>query len=106
MTAASTDNLADLAAAGVSIWLDDLSRSRLTSGNLADLIRDQHVSRGDDQPVHLPGSLAFGHRYDEQVASSAAAGADVDAAALRDHHRRRPRRPATCSPGGRGHRRR
>ena len=29
---------AQLAAAGVSIWLDDLSRERIESGNLAELI--------------------------------------------------------------------
>ena len=32
-----TDPLADLSAAGVAVWLDDLSRSRLQTGNLADL---------------------------------------------------------------------
>jgi transaldolase len=39
-------NLAALSAAGVSVWLDDLSRDRLKSGNLQQLI--------DHQPVHLP----------------------------------------------------
>lgn len=38
-----TDHLKDLSAAGVSIWLDDLSRSRIESGNLAELIRDKQV---------------------------------------------------------------
>ena len=33
-----SDALADLSAAGVSLWLDDLSRQRLHSGNLAELI--------------------------------------------------------------------
>jgi len=33
-----TDRLKALSDAGVSIWLDDLSRDRLTSGNLAELI--------------------------------------------------------------------
>ena len=35
----STDPLADLAEAGVAVWLDDLSRERLQSGNLAELVR-------------------------------------------------------------------
>ncbi|HYS36605.1 MAG TPA: transaldolase, partial [Pseudonocardiaceae bacterium] len=39
----NTDRLAELSAAGVSIWLDDLSRERLATGNLAALIRDKHV---------------------------------------------------------------
>ena len=33
-----------LTRAGVSIWLDDLSRARLASGNLVGLIRDYQVS--------------------------------------------------------------
>ena len=47
------DRLKALADAGVSIWLDDLSRERLTSGSLADLIADKHVGRGDHQPDDL-----------------------------------------------------
>jgi transaldolase len=39
-----TDPLAALSAAGVSIWLDDLSRDRLTSGSLADLVAHDHVT--------------------------------------------------------------
>ena len=47
------DALAALAKAGVSIWLDDLSRERLVSGSLADLAARDHVRGGDDQPDHL-----------------------------------------------------
>jgi transaldolase len=32
-----TDSIARLRTSGVSVWLDDLSRERLTSGNLAAL---------------------------------------------------------------------
>ena len=39
----SVDTLQALSEAGVSIWLDDLSRQRVNSGNLADLIRNRHV---------------------------------------------------------------
>jgi len=35
--------LAELSAAGVSIWLDDISRDRLNTGNLADLVANKHV---------------------------------------------------------------
>ncbi len=38
-----TDHLQDLSDVGVSIWLDDLDRGRLTSGNLAQLLIDDHV---------------------------------------------------------------
>ena len=39
-----TDRLADLSKAGVSIWLDDLSRDRLASGSLASLVADDRVA--------------------------------------------------------------
>ncbi len=38
-----TDRLAELAAAGVAIWLDDLSRVRLSTGSLDQLRREKHV---------------------------------------------------------------
>ncbi len=38
---------------GVAVWLDDISRERLATGNLADLVRDMHVGRRDVQPDHL-----------------------------------------------------
>src|SRR5690349_8146345 len=42
-TMSTAERLADLSAAGVSIWLDDLSRERIESGNLADLVENKHV---------------------------------------------------------------
>ncbi|NMK53690.1 transaldolase, partial [Staphylococcus capitis] len=36
-------NLAELSEAGVAVWLDDLSRDRLNSGNLAELIATRSV---------------------------------------------------------------
>lgn len=68
-----------LVAAGVSIWLDDLSRGRITSGNLAELIVSRNVSGVTTNPTIFAGALS-GHGYDEQVASLAAAGADADTA--------------------------
>jgi transaldolase len=38
-----SDALADLSAQGVSIWLDDISRERLVSGNLQQLVDTKHV---------------------------------------------------------------
>src|ERR1700759_5484473 len=75
-----TDKLAELSAAGVSIWLDDLSRERLASGNLADLIRDKHVVGVTTNPTIFATALTHGDAYDEQVNELAARGADVDAA--------------------------
>jgi len=39
-----SERLKALSDAGVSIWLDDLSRERITSGNLADLVATRNVS--------------------------------------------------------------
>ena len=38
-----TDALKRLSDEGVAIWLDDLSRQRITSGNLAELIDQSHL---------------------------------------------------------------
>ncbi|MDN4163732.1 transaldolase, partial [Nocardioides sp. SOB72] len=38
-----SDHLKDLSDAGVSIWLDDLSRERIETGNLAELVAARHV---------------------------------------------------------------
>jgi transaldolase len=75
----TTDRLAQLSEAGVSIWLDDLSRERLNSGNLAALIRDKHVVGVTTNPTIFANALAKGEAYDEQVRELAARGADVDA---------------------------
>ncbi|WP_216216466.1 transaldolase [Amycolatopsis aidingensis] len=76
----TTDRLAQLSGAGVSIWLDDLSRERLNTGNLAELIRDKHVVGVTTNPTIFAGALSAGAAYDEQVAELAGRGADVDAA--------------------------
>ena len=55
-----TDRLGDLAAAGVSIWLDDLSRERLASGNLQSLITDKHVVGVTTNPTIFANALAHG----------------------------------------------
>lgn len=75
----NTDRLAQLSEAGVSIWLDDLSRQRLTSGNLAALIADKHVVGVTTNPTIFAGALSHGESYDEQVRELAARGASVDA---------------------------
>ncbi|MEV1290684.1 transaldolase [Pseudonocardia sp. NPDC049635] len=76
----SNDRLAALSAAGVSIWLDDLSRERLNSGNLVELIEDKHVVGVTTNPTIFAAALADGAAYDEQVRELAARGADVDSA--------------------------
>lgn len=73
----STNPLAQLSANGVSIWLDDLSRSRITSGSLKDLITNRSVSGVTTNPTIFAGALAKGEGYQAQVAELAAAGADA-----------------------------
>jgi transaldolase len=74
----SNDRLAELAAAGVSIWLDDLSRQRLNSGNLSELIRDKHVVGVTSNPTIFAKALQNAEDYDEQVRGLADRGASVE----------------------------
>lgn len=76
---AQNPNLAALSAAGVSVWLDDLSRDRLRSGNLQELIDTKSVVGVTTNPSIFQKALSEGHTYDAQIAELAARGADVDA---------------------------
>jgi len=70
-----------LSAAGVSIWLDDLSRGRIASGNLAELIETRTISGVTTNPTIFAGAIGGGSAdYAAQIAELAAAGADADAA--------------------------
>ena len=73
-----TDRLKALADAGVSIWLDDLSRERLESGNLADLVKNKSVVGVTTNPTIFAAAIADGERYDAQVRQLVAAGEPVD----------------------------
>jgi transaldolase, mycobacterial type len=70
----TTQQLSDL---GVSIWLDDLSRERIATGNLEKLIADRNVVGITTNPTIFAGALAKGQAYDEQVATLAKAGASA-----------------------------
>jgi transaldolase len=75
-----TDRLQALADAGVSIWLDDLSRERIETGNLTDLVKDRNVVGVTTNPTIFASALADGERYDDQVRKLASQGADVSRA--------------------------
>lgn len=75
--------LARLADAGVAIWLDDLSRERLRTGNLAELVETSGVVGVTTNPSIFASALAKGDAYDEQLRELAANGADVDDAVFR-----------------------
>ena len=72
-----TSPLADLSAAGVSIWLDDLSRDRLRSGSLAALIADKNVVGVTSNPTIFQKALEQGSAYDDQTRDLALRGVDV-----------------------------
>ena len=72
--------LQQLSANGVSIWLDDLSRSRIESGNLESLISSRSVSGVTTNPTIFAGALGKGEGYGPQVAELAAAGATATTA--------------------------
>jgi transaldolase len=62
-----TDRLAELSAQGVAVWLDDLSRVRLTSGSLDKLRREQHVVGVTTNPSIFQKALSDADAYDAQV---------------------------------------
>ncbi|MGN6174856.1 MAG: transaldolase [Streptosporangiaceae bacterium] len=68
MTPQSEDVLGQLSAAGVSVWLDDISRERLATGNLAGLIRDRHVVGVTSNPTIFAHALGSGSAYSSQLA--------------------------------------
>lgn len=70
--------VAALRAAGVSVWLDDLSRERLRSGNLQELIDTKGIVGVTTNPSIFQAALAEGEAYTEQLSDLAAQGKDVD----------------------------
>jgi transaldolase len=75
-----SDALADLAAQDVSIWLDDISRERLRSGNLADLVANKHIVGVTSNPTIFQKALEKGDAYDDQVRDLHVRGIAVDGA--------------------------
>ena len=75
-----TDRLAELSAAGVAVWIDDLSRVRLTSGGLDKLRREQHVAGVTTNPTIFAKALADADAYDAQVKDLGRRGVTVEEA--------------------------
>ena len=72
-----TDALEELTAAGVAVWLDDLSRERLRTGNLAELVETRSVVGVTTNPTIFQKALSQGDAYDDQVRDLALRGTDV-----------------------------
>jgi len=75
-----SDNLKKLSAEGVSIWLDDISRERLRTGNLAQLVKEKNVTGVTSNPTIFAKALSKGDAYDEQVRDLAVRGVGVEEA--------------------------
>ncbi|MDP4507680.1 MULTISPECIES: transaldolase [unclassified Nonomuraea] len=69
-----------LSGQGVAIWLDDISRERLRSGNLEQLIREKNVVGVTSNPTIFAGALSKGDAYDVQLHDLAIRGVNVDEA--------------------------
>ncbi|RMB81765.1 transaldolase [Streptomyces shenzhenensis] len=77
---ATAGALRRLSAGGVSIWLDDLSRRRISSGNLAELVARRHVVGVTTNPSIFQAAIGSGEGYEEQLADLAVRGVTVDEA--------------------------
>jgi transaldolase len=75
-----TDALKRLSDEGVAIWLDDLSRQRVTSGNLTELIDQQHVVGVTTNPTIFQKAISGGDGYEQQLADLAARRVTVEEA--------------------------
>jgi transaldolase len=77
MTTHPDDTLQQLSDAGVAVWLDDISRDRLRTGNLESLVRDMHVVGVTSNPTIFAHALSQGSAYDGQIADLAVRGVSV-----------------------------
>jgi transaldolase len=71
------DALAALSGAGVSIWLDDLSRHRLVTGSLADMVARFHVVGVTTNPTIFAKAITGADAYAEQLLELSARGVDT-----------------------------
>src|SRR5687767_10507605 len=74
------DPLRRLSEEGVAIWLDDMSRNRLATDTLADLIRDKHVVGVTTNPTIFQKAISESELYDRQLRDLAVRGVDVEEA--------------------------
>ncbi|MFE9206932.1 transaldolase [Micromonospora sp. NPDC007230] len=75
-----TDRLGELSAMGVAIWLDDLSRVRLSSGGLDQLRREKHLVGVTSNPTIFAKALSDADEYNWQLKDLAIRGVDVEEA--------------------------
>ena len=78
MAAHPTEPLRRLSEEGVAVWLDDLSRDRLQTGNLQQLIDEKHVVGVTTNPTIFQAAITKSSRYDDDLRRNVAAGSDAD----------------------------
>jgi transaldolase len=77
---AQNKNLAELSASGVAVWLDDLSRDRIRSGNLQQLVDEYSVVGATTNPTIFAAAISGSDSYDDQVHALAIRKVDVQEA--------------------------
>ena len=77
---AQNENLAELSAAGVAVWLDDLSRDRIRSGNLQSLVDEYSVVGVTTNPTIFAAAISGSDSYDDQVHALAVRKVSVEEA--------------------------
>src|SRR3954470_15706139 len=77
---AQNPNLAELSAAGVAVWLDDLSRDRIRSGNLQSLVDEYSIVGVTTNPTIFGAAISGSDLYDDQVHALAVRRVSVEEA--------------------------
>ena len=77
---ARNENLAQLSEAGVAVWLDDLSRDRIRSGNLQSLVDEFSVVGVTTNPTIFAAAISGSDSYDDQVHALAVRKVSVEEA--------------------------
>jgi transaldolase/glucose-6-phosphate isomerase len=77
MSIAVNDRLAALTAAGTSVWLDQIQRSMITSGELERLVREDSLRGVTSNPAIFEKAILGSDDYDEQISELAGQGLDA-----------------------------
>ena len=77
---AQNENLAELSRAGVAVWLDDLSRDRIRSGNLQSLVDEYSVVGVTTNPTIFAAAISGSDAYDDQLHALAVRKVSVEEA--------------------------
>jgi transaldolase len=77
---AQNENLAELSSAGVAVWLDDLSRDRIRSGNLQSLVDEYSVVGVTTNPTIFAAAISGSDSYDDQLHALAVRRVSVEEA--------------------------